>query len=45
MTAQKTKWIQADDTSDSETKLPVLKVSKILHPIWVELKLHEKVYI
>ena len=41
---KKTQWVQADDTSDSETELPVLKVSsKISHPIRVELKIHGKV--
>ena len=41
---KKIQWVQADDTSDSETELPVLKVSsRTSHPIQVEMKIHGKV--
>ena len=40
---KKTQWVQAEDTSDSETELPVLRVnSKSSHPIWIELKINDK---
>ena len=40
---KKTQWVQAEDTSDSETELPVLRVnSKSSHPIRVELKINDK---
>ena len=44
---KKTQWVQADDhdTSDSETELPVLKVSsRTSHPIRVEKKYRGKCY-
>ena len=38
-----TQWVQAEDTSDSETELPVLRVnSKSSHPIWIEMKINDK---
>ena len=39
----KTQWVQAEDTSDSETELPVLRInSKSSHPIQIELKINDK---
>ena len=36
-------WLQTDDTSDSETELPVLRInSKSSHPIRVEVKINGK---
>ena len=40
---KKTQWLQAEDSSDSETELPVLKInSKPSHPIRVEVKINDK---
>ena len=40
---KKTQWLQTDDTSDSETELPVLRInSKSSHPIRVEVKMNSK---
>ena len=40
---KKTQWLQTDDTSDSETELPVLRInSKSSHPIRVEVKINGK---
>ena len=40
---KKTQWLQADNSSESETELPVLKInSKSSHPIRVEVKINDK---
>lgn len=38
-----TQWVQAEDTSDFETELPVLRInSKSSHPMQIELKINDK---
>lgn len=40
---KKTQWVQADDTSDFETELPVLRINnKSSHPIRVDVKINDK---
>ena len=40
---RQTQWVQAEDTSDSETELPVLRInSKSSHPMQIELKINDK---